>query len=60
VRPEECAVIGDTAADVDAARAAGARGVLVPNAVTLRAEVVAAAEVAPDLATAVTRLLGAA
>jgi histidinol-phosphate phosphatase family protein len=60
VRPDECAVIGDTAADVDAARAAGARGVLVPNAVTLRAEVVAAAEVAPDLATAVTRLLGAA
>ena len=58
VRPDECAVIGDTAADVAAARAAGARGVLVPNAVTRRAEIVRAPEVAPDLASAVARLLG--
>jgi phosphoglycolate phosphatase-like HAD superfamily hydrolase len=31
-------VIGDTGADVAAARAAGARGILVPNGVTLPAE----------------------
>jgi histidinol-phosphate phosphatase family protein len=59
VTPEECVVIGDTGADVDAARAAGARGVLVPTAVTRRDEVARAAEVAPDLSTAVDRLLGA-
>jgi histidinol-phosphate phosphatase family protein len=34
VAPHECAVIGDIRADVEAARAAGARGVLVPNART--------------------------
>jgi histidinol-phosphate phosphatase family protein len=34
----DCAVIGDTGADVAAARAAGARGILVPNGVTLPAE----------------------
>jgi histidinol-phosphate phosphatase family protein len=59
VRPRDCVVIGDTGADVDAARAAGARGVLVPNAVTRREEVARAPEVAPDLVTAVDRLLGA-
>jgi histidinol-phosphate phosphatase family protein len=35
VRPSDCVVIGDTAADVAAARAAGARGVLVPAKATL-------------------------
>jgi histidinol-phosphate phosphatase family protein len=34
LRPQDCAVIGDIAADVDAARAAGARGVLVPTPAT--------------------------
>jgi histidinol-phosphate phosphatase family protein len=58
VRPEDCVLIGDTAADVQAARAAGARGVLVPNAVTRREEIARAPEVAPDLATAVARVLG--
>lgn len=57
VAPERCAVIGDIAADVQAAAAAGARGVLVPNEHTLPAEVAAAAETAPDLRTAVERLL---
>ena len=57
VRPQECVVIGDTAADVAAAHAAGARGVLVPNAVTRPEEVWSAPEVAPDLATAVDHLL---
>jgi histidinol-phosphate phosphatase family protein len=57
VDPGVCAVIGDTGADVDAARAAGARGVLVPNAVTRPEEVRSAAEVAPDLEAAVDLLL---
>ena len=34
VRPEECVVIGDIGADLEAARAAGARSVLVPAADT--------------------------
>jgi phosphoglycolate phosphatase-like HAD superfamily hydrolase len=51
-------VIGDTGADVEAARAAGARAVLIPNAVTRREEIDAAPDVAPDLAAAVDRLLG--
>jgi histidinol-phosphate phosphatase family protein len=57
VRPEECVVIGDTGADVAAARAAGARAVLVPNAVTRHEEIAGASEVAPDLRSAVGRLL---
>ena len=57
VDPEACAVIGDTAADVGAARAAGARGILVPNAVTRREEVRRAGEVAADLEEAVALLL---
>jgi histidinol-phosphate phosphatase family protein len=59
VAPERCAVIGDIGADVQAARTAGARGVLVPTPRTLPAEVQAAREVAPDLPRAVDLLLGA-
>ena len=57
VDPTRVAVIGDIGADVEAARAAGARGVLVPTAATLPEEVAAAPEVAPDLAAAVDLLL---
>ncbi|MFJ9728439.1 D-glycero-alpha-D-manno-heptose-1,7-bisphosphate 7-phosphatase [Streptomyces sp. NPDC101209] len=57
VDPSGCVVIGDIAADLGAARAAGARGVLVPNAATLPDEVAQAPETAPDLLTAVRRLL---
>ncbi|MFI7407384.1 D-glycero-alpha-D-manno-heptose-1,7-bisphosphate 7-phosphatase [Streptomyces sp. NPDC049627] len=57
VPPAHCVVIGDIAADVQAARAAGARGVLVPNAATLPGEVDTAPSTAPDLLTAVRRLL---
>ena len=60
VDPARCVVIGDIGADVDAARAAGARGILVPTPVTRAEEVAAADEVAPDLETAVERALGAA
>ena len=57
---EDCVVIGDIGADVEAARAAGARAVLVPTPQT-RAEEVAYAQqhaaVAPDLVSAVRLLL---
>ncbi|MEU1709871.1 HAD-IIIA family hydrolase [Streptomyces sp. NPDC005706] len=59
VRPDRCLVIGDIAADLLAARAAGARGVLVPNAATAPAEVRRfAAQCAPDVLTAVRTALG--
>jgi histidinol-phosphate phosphatase family protein len=58
VDPADCVVIGDIGADVDAARAAGARAVLVPTSVTREEEVAAAPEVAPDLLAAVELLLG--
>ncbi|MBX5470273.1 MAG: HAD-IIIA family hydrolase [Thermoleophilaceae bacterium] len=57
VPPRRCVVVGDTGADVEAARAAGARAVLVPNARTRREEVAAAPAVAPDLRAAVELLL---
>nr|WP_229674467.1 HAD-IIIA family hydrolase [Nakamurella endophytica] len=53
VQPYECAVVGDIGADVEAARAAGAVGVLVPTPVTRQAEIDAAPLVAADLAAAV-------
>jgi beta-phosphoglucomutase-like phosphatase (HAD superfamily) len=59
VDPARVAVIGDIAADVEAARRAGARGVLVPTAATRREEIEAAPEVASSLVDAVDRLLGA-
>jgi HAD superfamily hydrolase (TIGR01662 family) len=58
VAPEDVAVVGDIGADVGAARAAGARAVLVPTEVTLPDEVAAAPVVRPDLLSAVRHLLG--
>ncbi|MBD0347989.1 MAG: HAD-IIIA family hydrolase [Thermoleophilia bacterium] len=58
VAPERCVVVGDIGSDVEAARAAGARAILVPTERTRRDEVAAADEVAPDLPSAVERLLG--
>jgi histidinol-phosphate phosphatase family protein len=49
VDPAACAVVGDIAADLGAARAAGAVGVLVPTPATRAAEVAAAELVATDL-----------
>jgi HAD superfamily hydrolase (TIGR01662 family) len=57
VPPERCVLVGDIGADVEAALAAGARGILVPNAATRPEEVAAAPEVAPDLESAVARVL---
>ncbi len=59
VAAERCAMIGDIGADVNAARAAGVRAVLVPTAATRADEIAAAPEVAPDLPAAVDLLLGA-
>jgi histidinol-phosphate phosphatase family protein len=59
VDPAACVVIGDIGADVGAARAAGARAILVPTPVTRPEEIAAAGEVAPDLAAAVDRVLAA-
>jgi histidinol-phosphate phosphatase family protein len=50
---DRCVVIGDTGADITAAAAAGARGILVPTARTLRQEIRTAAEVALDITAAV-------
>ena len=58
VDPRRVAVVGDIGADIEAARAAGARGVLVPNRATRPEEVAAAPEVAGDLAAAVDLLIG--
>ncbi len=57
VDPLRCAMVGDIGADVEAARAAGMRGILVPTARTRREEVAAAAEVVPTLGVAVDLLL---
>jgi HAD superfamily hydrolase (TIGR01662 family) len=57
VAPHECAVIGDIGADILAARAAGARGVLVPAPAT-RPDEKGGVRVAPDLSTAVLMVAG--
>lgn len=55
-----CALIGDTAADIEAAMRAGALGILVPTPRTPRAEVERAALVAPTIGDAVELALGGA
>jgi len=58
---EDCVLIGDTGADVDAALTAGARAVLIPTTETLPSEVDRAAvvaSVAPNLTAAVRQLVG--
>ncbi|MEV7606929.1 HAD-IIIA family hydrolase [Paenarthrobacter sp. NPDC089322] len=57
IEPSEAAVIGDIGADMGAARAAGARAVLVPTEVTRAEEIEAAEVVADDLQHAVELLL---
>ncbi|MEU9035080.1 HAD family hydrolase [Streptomyces sp. NPDC048352] len=58
--PARTVVVGDIGADVRAAAAAGARGILVPTPVTRPGEVAAAPETAPDLLGAVRLILAAA
>ncbi|MFI8193605.1 D-glycero-alpha-D-manno-heptose-1,7-bisphosphate 7-phosphatase [Streptomyces sp. NPDC085946] len=55
--PAACVLIGDIGADAEAARRAGAHGILVPNDVTRPEETAAAEHVAPDLLTAVRAVL---
>ena len=57
VDPRDVAVVGDIGADVEAARAAGARAVMVPTERTRSEEVAAAPQVAADLESAVDLLL---
>jgi histidinol-phosphate phosphatase family protein len=57
VPPDRCAVIGDIATDVEAAIAAGARPILVPNEHTAPEDVQRAPEVAAGLVEAVLRLI---
>jgi histidinol-phosphate phosphatase family protein len=57
VRPERCALIGDIAADVQAAQAAGAIAVLVPTERTEAEDIRRAPLVVPTLAAAVDLLL---
>ncbi|MFF8593392.1 D-glycero-alpha-D-manno-heptose-1,7-bisphosphate 7-phosphatase [Streptomyces sp. NPDC015220] len=57
VRPGDVVVIGDIGADMEAARRAGAHGILVPTPVTRPEETAAAGHVAPNLLTAVRAVL---
>jgi D-glycero-D-manno-heptose 1,7-bisphosphate phosphatase len=57
IRTGETALIGDIGSDVQAAEAAGARGVLVPTSATRSQEITEARMVARDLAGAVDLLL---
>lgn len=57
VRPQDCVVIGDIAADMGAAISVGARGVLVPTPVTLQHEVDDAPETAATVLEAVELVL---
>jgi histidinol-phosphate phosphatase family protein len=57
VDAQRCVVIGDIGADVAAARAAGALGLLVPTPVTRAEEVHAAPVVAPTITDAVDLVL---
>jgi D-glycero-D-manno-heptose 1,7-bisphosphate phosphatase len=58
VPPAEVVVIGDIGADMGAAAAAGARGVLVPTAVTRAEEILQAPATAATLVDAVSMVLG--
>ncbi|MDA0636370.1 HAD-IIIA family hydrolase [Nonomuraea sp. MCN248] len=57
VSPRECVMVGDIGRDMEAARAAGARGILVPTEQTLRVEIEQAPELADDLLDVAERLL---
>ncbi|MET9323541.1 HAD-IIIA family hydrolase [Streptomyces sp. NPDC003038] len=57
VPADRTVLIGDIGADMEAARAAGARGVLVPTALTRPEEIRRARETAPDLLAAVRLVL---
>jgi HAD superfamily hydrolase (TIGR01662 family) len=57
VEPARCVVVGDIGSDLDAAQAAGARGILVPTPATRVGEVATADHVCTDLTAAVDDIL---
>ncbi|HEX4812662.1 MAG TPA: HAD-IIIA family hydrolase [Nonomuraea sp.] len=57
VSPRDCVVVGDIGRDMEAARAAGARGILVPTDLTRPEEIEQAPEVADDLTDVADRVL---
>jgi D-glycero-D-manno-heptose 1,7-bisphosphate phosphatase len=57
VAPEQCVVIGDIGSDVEAARRAGARAILVPTPVTRAEEIERAPRVCSGLLQAVESIL---
>src|SRR5581483_2977044 len=57
VRPDRCVVVGDIGADMGAALAAGATGIMVPTPVTRPEEVAAAPATAPDIMAAAELIL---
>lgn len=57
VASHECVVVGDIGSDVEAARRAGARAILVPTPVTRREEIAAAPAVCATLLDAVRSVL---
>jgi histidinol-phosphate phosphatase family protein len=58
VEPRDCVVIGDIGSDIEAARAAGARAILVATPITRPEEIAAAPLLAPNLDAAVSAVLG--
>lgn len=60
ILPDEAVVVGDIGADMGAARAAGAPGIIVPTPLTRPEEVAEADHVAPDLDAAATLILSGA
>ncbi len=60
VCPQDCIVIGDIGSDIDAARAAGARAILVPTTVTRREEIAAAPNISSTLEDAIDAVLSGA
>ena len=57
VEPSHCVVVGDIGSDIEAAEAAGARGILVPTPATRTVEVEAADQVCVDATAAVDQIL---
>ncbi|MFI6602462.1 D-glycero-alpha-D-manno-heptose-1,7-bisphosphate 7-phosphatase [Nonomuraea sp. NPDC050536] len=60
VSPRDCLVVGDIGTDMQAARSAGAHGILVPTPQTRQEEIEQAPEVAHDLTEVADRVLDAA
>jgi HAD superfamily hydrolase (TIGR01662 family) len=57
VEPSHCVVVGDIGSDIEAAEAAGARGILVPTPATRTVEVEATDQVCVDATAAVDQIL---